>query len=66
MLETNKQILHFNFGEDLSYFAILRYKLRDLIKIDDDFVNDPEKGDFQRTLLLFRIGKKSLMGYKWL
>ena len=40
MLETNKQALFFNFGEDLSYFVILRYKLRDLIKIYDDFVND--------------------------
>ena len=41
MLETNKQAFLFNFGEDLSYFVILRYKLRDLIKIYDDFVNDP-------------------------
>ena len=32
MLETNKQALLFNFEEDLSYFVILRYKLRDLIK----------------------------------
>ena len=47
MLETNKQILHFNFGEDLSYFVILRYKLRDLIKIYDDLQNHPVKGDFQ-------------------
>ena len=39
MLETNKQTLLFNFGEDLSYFVILPYKLRDLIKIYDDFVN---------------------------
>ena len=30
MLETNK------FGEDLSYFVILQYKLRDFIKISDD------------------------------
>ena len=28
MLETNK---FFKFGEDLSYFVILRYKLRDFI-----------------------------------
>ena len=41
MLETNKQALLFNFGEDLNYFVILRYKLRDFIKIDDDYVNDP-------------------------
>ena len=32
MLETNKQALRFNFGEDLSNFVILRYKLRDFIK----------------------------------
>ena len=48
MLETNKQALLFNFGEDLSYFVILRYKLRDLINICDDFVNDPIKGLFRR------------------
>ena len=66
MLETNKQALLFNFGEGLSYFVILRYKLHDLIKISDDFVNDPIKGDFQKTLLLFQIGRKSLMEYKWL
>ena len=41
MLETNKQILIFKFGEDLSYFVILRYKLRDFIKIYDDYVNVP-------------------------
>ena len=51
MLETNKQALLFNFGEDLSYFVILRYKLRDFINIYDDFVNDPVRGDFQKTLL---------------
>ena len=33
MLETNKQALFFNVGEDLSYFVILRYKLRDFKKI---------------------------------
>ena len=66
MLETNKQTLLFNFGEDLSYFVILRYKLRDLIKIYDDFVNDPIKADFQKTLLLLQIGSKSLVKYKWL
>ena len=43
MLETNKQALLFNFGGDLSYFVILRYKLHDLIKIYDDFVNDQIK-----------------------
>ena len=61
MLETNKQALLFNFGEDLSYFVILRYKLRDFIKSYDDFVNDPIKGGFQKTLLLFQIGRKSLV-----
>ena len=61
MLETNKQALLFNFGEDLSYFVILRYKLRDFTKIYDDFVNDPIKRDFQKTLLLFQIGRESLV-----
>ena len=41
MLETNKQILIFKFGEDLNYFVIFRYKLRDFIKIYDDYVNVP-------------------------
>ena len=58
-----KKLCFFNFGED---FVILRYKLRDLIKIDDDFVNDPIEGDFQKILLLFQIGRKSLVEYKWL
>ena len=66
MLETNKQALRFNFGEDLSYFVIIRYKLGELIKIYDDFVNDPIKGDFQKTLLLFQICRKCLVQYKWL
>ena len=66
MLKTNKQALLFNFGEDLSYLVILRYKLHDFIKIYDDFVNDPIKGDFQKTLLLFQVGRKSLVEYKWL
>ena len=64
MLETNKQA--FNFGEDLIYFVILPYKLRGFIKIYDDFVNDPIKGNFQKTLSLFQIGRKSLVEYKWL
>ena len=46
MLETNKQAFLINFGEDLSYFVILQCKLRDFIKIYDDYVNDPVKGDF--------------------
>ena len=64
MLETNKQTstLLFNFGEDLSYFVIVRYKLRDSIKIYHDFVNDPIKGVFQKTLLLFQIGRRNV---KW-
>ena len=67
MLETNKQALLFNFEEDISYFVILRYKLRRFIKVHDDFVNDPIKGDLQKTLLLFQIGKKAgLVKYKWL
>ena len=45
---------------------ILRYKLCDLIKIYDDFVNNPINGDFQKTLLLVQIGRKSLVEYKWL
>ena len=56
----------FNFGEDLSYFVILPYKLCDFIKINDDYVNHPMKGDFQKTLLLFHIGRNSFMEYKWL
>ena len=56
MPETNKQALLFNFGEDLSYFVILRYKLRDFIKIYDAYANNPIKEDFQKTLLLFHIG----------
>ena len=45
---------------------ILRYKLRDFIQIFYDYVNDPIKGDFQKTLLLFHIGRKSFVEYKWL
>ena len=41
MLETNKQILIFKFGENLSYFVIPRYKLRYFIKVYDDYVNVP-------------------------
>ena len=66
MLETNKQVLIFKFGEDLSYFVILRYKLRDFIKIYDDYVNGPIKEDFQKTLLLFLIGRKSFVKYEWI
>ena len=66
MLETNKQALLLNFGEDLSNFVILRCNLQDLIKIYDNFVNDQRKGDFKKTLLLFQIGRKSLIEHKWL
>ena len=48
--QTNK-ICFFNFGKYLGYFVILRYKLCDFIKIHDDYVNDPIKGDLQKTLL---------------
>ena len=65
MLETNKQTLLFNFGDDLRNFVIFRYELRDLIKIYDEFVNDSIKGDFQKTLLLFQIGRKSMVEYEW-
>ena len=38
----NKQTnVDFKFGEDLSYFFMLRHKLRDFIKIYDDHVNVP-------------------------
>ena len=66
MPETNKKNWIFKFKEDLSYFVILRYKLRDFIKICDDFVNYPIKADFHKTLSLFQIGRKSLVEYKWL
>ena len=45
---------------------ILRYKLRDFIKIYDDYVNNPIKGDFHKTLLLIHSGRKSFVEYKWL
>ena len=41
MLETNKHTFIFKFGEDLNYFVILCYKLRDFIKVYDDYVNVP-------------------------
>ena len=66
MLETNKQALFFNFGEDLSYFVIFLYKLSDFIKIYDDYVNHPTKGDFQKTLLPFHISRKRFVEYNWL
>ena len=47
-----------NFGEDLSYYVIRRYKLRDLIKIYDDFENDPIKEIFRRLCHYFRLAGK--------
>ena len=38
--------------------------LRDFIKIYDVYVNDPIKGDFQKTLLLFHICRKSFVEYE--
>ena len=58
MLETNKQALLFNYGEDLSYFVILWYKLRNFMKIYDDYVKGPMKEDFKKTLLPLHIGRK--------
>ena len=51
MLETNKKAWLFNFGEDLSNFVIVRYKLRDFIKTYDDFVNDPIKRGFSEDFV---------------
>ena len=62
MLETNKQALLFNFGEDLSYFLILRYKLRDFIKIYDVYVNGPIKGNFQKTFVTISNRQEKFRG----
>ena len=51
MLETHKQVLIFKFGEELSYFVILRYKLRDFIKIFYDYVNGPIKKVFSEDFV---------------
>ena len=56
MLETNKQVLIFMFG-DLSYFVILRYKLRDFIKIYGDYVNG-QKEIFRRLCYYFILAGK--------
>ena len=53
MLDTNKQVLIFKFGEDLSYFVIIRYKLRDFIKIYDDYGNGQQKKIFGRLCYYF-------------
>ena len=49
---------------------ILQYKLRDLIKIYDDFANDPIKGDFSEDfvtiIIIIIIGRKRLVEYKLL
>ena len=57
MLETNKRVLIFKFGENLSYFVILRYKLRDIIKFYG-YVNGPIKEGFQKTYFI-SVGKVS-------
>ena len=59
MLETNKQVLIFNFGEDISYFVILRYKLRDFIKIYDDYVNNQEEIFRRLCYYLISVGNVS-------
>ena len=64
MLETNKQVLIFKFGEDLSYFVILRYKLRDFIKSYNDYVNGPMKGDFQKTFSYYFISAGIKVSWK--
>ena len=57
MLEKNKQVLLFNFGEDLTYFVILRYKLRDFCDSSIQIKWSNKKGfsedEFQKSLLLF-------------
>ena len=59
MLETNKQSLLFNFGEELSYFVILRYKLRDFIKLYYDYVNHPYTMRFSEDFVYhFILGGK--------
>ena len=62
MLETNRQALLFNFGEGISYFVILRYKLRDFIKIYDDYVNNPIKGDFQKNFVIISYRQEKFRG----
>ena len=55
----NKQTsFAFNFGEDQSYFVIVLYKLRNLIKIYDDFENNQIKGLFRRPRYYFRPAEK--------
>ena len=58
----NKPALLLNFGEDLSYFVILRYKLRDFIKIYDDYVNDPIKGRFSEEFCYYFISQEKFRG----
>ena len=59
MLETNKQVIIFKFGEDLSYVVIFRYKLCDSIKIYDDYVNG-QKEIFRRLCYYFVSAGKVL------
>ena len=62
MLKKIKQALLFNVGEDLSYFVILRYKLRDSVKIYDDYVNGPIKGDFLEDFVTISYWQEKFRG----
>ena len=62
MPETNKQVLIFKFGEDLSYFVILRYKLRDFINIYDDYVNGPIKRRFSEDFVTIPYRQEKFLG----
>ena len=63
MLETNKQALLFNYGEDLSYFVTLRYKLHDFIKIYDDYVKGPiQKRRFKEDLVTISYRQAKFRG----
>ena len=62
MLETNKQILIFKFGENLRYLVILRYKLRDFIKIYDDYVNMPIKRTFSGDFVTISYRQEKFRG----
>ena len=51
MVPKDPSLKRVNFEEDLSYFVILQYKLRDLIKICNDFVNDLAKRGFSEDFV---------------
>ena len=59
MLETSKKVLIFKFGEDLSYFVILQYKLRDFIKIYDDY-EWPNKRRFSEDFVTISYQQEKL------